>query len=255
MLIVCKTCASSYHIPQEILGDDGCRLRCVGCGDIWAVSPQASMADGAPIVEGERVLCDALEPAWRRARHRGALFSGEPSSGWLEERASRRRGGFLSSLRSIKKLSTGVRAGIAALSIVACAMAAVAARAAIVKAVPSTARIFAAVGLPVNLRGLALDNVRTNIFDLGDRKILVVEGAVVNLRDSAMETPNMRIVLRDADKREIYVWTAPAPRAKLEPNEQIAFRTRLAAPPDGVKDVLVKFASVGDKPSPMKDGL
>ena len=33
MLIVCKTCASSYHIPREILGETGCQLRCVGCGD------------------------------------------------------------------------------------------------------------------------------------------------------------------------------------------------------------------------------
>ena len=65
----------------------------------------------------------------------------------------------------------------------------------------------------------------------------------------------MRIALRDADKRELYAWTAPPPKNKLGPNEVASFRTRLAAPPDGVNDVLVKFASVGDKLSPMKDGL
>ena len=85
--------------------------------------------------------------------------------------------------------------------------------------------------------------------------MLVVEGAVVNLRDAPTEAPNMRIALRGADQRELYVWTAPAPKAKLGPNEHAAFRTRLAAPPDGVNDVLVKFASAGDKLSPMKDGL
>jgi hypothetical protein len=125
----------------------------------------------------------------------------------------------------------------------------------IVRIAPGTARVFAMIGLPVNLRGLALDNVHTNIFDLGDHKMLIVEGAVVNLRDSPTDSPNMRIALRGADKRELYVWTAPAPKAKLAPNERAAFRTRLAAPPDGVNDVLVKFASVGDKLSPMKDGL
>lgn len=134
-------------------------------------------------------------------------------------------------------------------------MGALAWRAAIVRAAPNTARIFAAVGLPVNLRGLALDNVRTNIFDSGDRKVLIVEGAVVNLRDSSVETPNMRIALRSQDKRELYVWTTPAPNVRLGPNEQVAFRTRLAAPPDGVSDVLVRFAAVGDRPSPMKEGL
>jgi len=139
--------------------------------------------------------------------------------------------------------------------VIAGAMAIAAERAAIVKAVPNTARIFAAAGLPVNLRGLALDNVHTNIFDLGDRRVLVIEGAIVNLRDSATEAPDIRIALRGVDKRELYVWTAPAPKSRLGPDEQVAFRTRLAAPPDGVSDVLVKFASVGDKLSPMKDGL
>ena len=139
--------------------------------------------------------------------------------------------------------------------ILGCVMGALAWRAAIVRAAPNTARIFAAVGLPVNLRGLALDNVRTNIFDSADRKVLIIEGAVVNLRDSSMETPNMRIALRGQDKRELYVWTALAPKARLGPNEQVAFRTRLAAPPEGVSDVLVRFAAAGDKLSPMKEGL
>jgi hypothetical protein len=83
----------------------------------------------------------------------------------------------------------------------------------------------------------------------------VVEGAIVNLRDSATASPNIRIALRGADKRELYVWTAPAPKSRLGPDEQVAFRTRLAAPPDGVSDVMVKFASVGDRLPPMKDGL
>lgn len=134
-------------------------------------------------------------------------------------------------------------------------MAAAAERAAIVRAVPTTARLFAAVGLPVNLRGLALDNVHMNIFDVGDRRILVVEGAIVNLRDATIETPNIRLTLRGADKREIYVWTATAPKSRLGPDEQVAFRARLAAPPDGVSDVVVRFASVGDRLAPMKDRL
>ena len=244
MLIVCRTCASSYHIPREILGENGCELRCVGCGDRWAVSPEAGAPDGAPIVEGRRLRLDPPEAP--------RAFSGG-SGDWRDEGAP--KFGFFSALRRKGAGSAGLHRTLAVLAIIACAMAVVAARRPIVKAVPGAARVFATIGLPVNLRGLALDNVHTNIFDLGDRKMLVVEGAVVNLRDFPTETPNMRIALRGADKRELYVWTAPAPKTKLGPNERASFRTRLAAPPDGVNDVLVKFASVGDKLSPMKDGL
>jgi predicted Zn finger-like uncharacterized protein len=244
MLIVCRTCASSYHIPREILGENGCELRCVGCGDTWAVSPEAGAPDGAPIVEGQRLRLDAL---------------GAPRSfpGGSDDRRDDKalKSGFFSALRRAGAASAGLRRTFAVLAIIACAMAVVAARKPIVKAVPAAARVFAAIGLPVNLRGLALDGVHTNIFDLGDRKMLVVEGAVVNLRDFPTDAPNMRIALRGADKRELYVWTAPAPKSKLGPNERASFRTRLAAPPEGVNDVLVKFASVGDKLSPVKDGL
>jgi len=43
------------------------------------------------------------------------------------------------------------------------------------------------------------------------------------------------------------VWTVRAPKSRLGPNEETPFRARLAAPPEGAKDVLVKFASAGDK--------
>ena len=244
MLIVCKTCESSYHIPREILGENGCRLQCAGCGEAWTVTPEAMSADAVSIVEGARAPEAAL-----RAAQAEFYFSSPPVT---KAKAARRK-------PEARRRNSGAlnRAGriFAVFLVLGCGMGAIAARATIVRAIPNTARIFAAIGLPVNLRGLALDNVRTNIFDSGDRKVLIVEGAIANLRDQPMETPNMRIALRGQDRQELYVWTAPAPKARLGPNEQVAFRTRLAAPPDGVSDVLVRFAAVGDKASPMKDGL
>ena len=46
---------------------------------------------------------------------------------------------------------------------------------------------------------------------------------------------------------EIYVWTAKAPKISLNARERVPFRARLAAPPAGVRDVLVKFDAPGDK--------
>jgi predicted Zn finger-like uncharacterized protein len=247
MLIVCKTCASSYHIPREILGENGCRLRCVGCGDTWAVTPGASASDDAPI-EGERALIPPPRVAGTGAAdHVAEFFHSANAAGRADEYSTPAPGRFWN--------RNGAGAALIVLAIVAGGMAAAAWRAPIVRAMPGAARLFAAIGLPVNLRGLALDNVRTDIFDLGDRRVLVVEGAIVNLRDSATASPNIRIALRGADKRELYVWTAPAPKTRLGPDEQVAFRTRLAAPPDGASDVMVRFASVGDRLSAMKDGL
>src|SRR5438132_8767547 len=65
MLIVCKTCSSSYHIPREIFGDSGCQLRCVGCGETWSVTPEELAIDSAPLFASQEVGHDP----WRQARY------------------------------------------------------------------------------------------------------------------------------------------------------------------------------------------
>ncbi len=147
--------------------------------------------------------------------------------------AKRKRGG----LRRVLL----VVAGVAALS------GAIGARAAIVAKAPAAGVFFSLIGLPVNAIGIELANVRSTIMEADAKKIMVVEGSIVNLRDRDTPQPDMRVSLNGADGRELYHWTVRAGKAKLSPYEHLSFRTRLAAPPDGVRDVLVKFVEAGDK--------
>ncbi len=227
MLITCKTCSTSYHIPREVLGDEGAQLRCAGCGDIWAVT-------AAPMISGEADSgrFETVADAWA-----------EPIGGESQDDSKPRR------------RFERAAAPFAALLIVASIMTAVGERRAIVKAAPPTARIYAAIGLPVNLREIALENVDAKLGSLDDRKVLLVEGSLVNLRSIANDAPNLRIAVRGADARELYVWTVRAPKMHLGPNEETSFRARLATPPEGAKDVLVKFASAGDKAPLSEAGL
>jgi hypothetical protein len=135
---------------------------------------------------------------------------------------------------------------IAAL-IVGAAMTAVAARGPVVRVAPEAARVYAAIGLPVNLRGVAFSDVKTSLVDGDGGRVLTVEGALVNLRDGKTEAPDMRIALRDAANHEIYAWTAHAPKAVLAAREQAPFRLRLAAPPIGAETVVVRFATSGEE--------
>jgi hypothetical protein len=126
----------------------------------------------------------------------------------------------------------------------------IAARGAIVSAAPATAAAYARLGLPVNLRGLSIDDVRATIAEEpeGSRELLVA-GEIVNLRESETPVPSLRLTLRGEEQRQLYVWSALGPKTRLGPHERVAFRARLAAPPAGVRDVLVKFAATGDKAS------
>jgi hypothetical protein len=76
----------------------------------------------------------------------------------------------------------------------------------------------------------------------------------VNLREAETAAPDLRIALRAADGRELYVWTTRAPKSRLARGERARFAARLAAPPEGIADALVKFVAPGDKVAPDPEG-
>jgi hypothetical protein len=126
-------------------------------------------------------------------------------------------------------------------------MAAVAQREAIVRTAPASARIYAMIGLPVNLSGLAFRGVTSKLLDASPQPVLMVSGEIANARGARRRVPDLRLVLRGSDGREIYTWTAPAPKSNLEAGETVAFRARLAAPPEGVREIAVRFADMREK--------
>jgi hypothetical protein len=126
----------------------------------------------------------------------------------------------------------------------------IAARAAIVSIAPATAAIYAGVGMPVNLRGLSIADIHATATQQAEGEgELLVTGEIANLRDIETPVPSLRLALRAEDGRELYIWTARGPKTRLGAGERVPFRARLAAPPAGVRDVLVKFAAPGDKGS------
>jgi len=114
----------------------------------------------------------------------------------------------------------------------------------IVRVAPPTARVYAAIGLPVNLAGLELRDVRSRIVMDGARKVLTIEGEIVNLRREASRVPQVALTVRGEDGRDQYAWTTRPPKAKLEPGEAMPFRARLVSPPENGADVLVRFEGI-----------
>ena len=142
----------------------------------------------------------------------------------------------------IPRPSASLMAGIA---IVASGMGAVAARDAIVRHAPATARLYAAIGLPVNLRGLDLRHVTSTLAGEGAQRVLAVEGEIANLAATETAVPPLGVAVRGADARDIYSWTASPPKPRLAPGEIVPFRARLAAPPEGARDAVVRFEPAG----------
>ena len=132
-----------------------------------------------------------------------------------------------------------------AVSSLAC-MAALGLREKAVRAVPPLARAYAAIGLPVNLRGLEIHDLKSSLLQDSSGSVLAVEGKIVNIRPRAVAVPQVRIGVECADGHEIYTWTTAVPKARLAEGETIDFRARLTAPPADARAVLVKFAALPD---------
>lgn len=126
-------------------------------------------------------------------------------------------------------------AGIAALALL------VLQRETVVRLAPSSAPLFAAAGLAVNVKGLIFTDVVSTALKEGEARYLVVEGKVVSVSDAVTPVPMIEVSVRGEDGRALYTWTAEPPRSSLEPGEALHFRTRLATPPEAGRDVAVRF--------------
>ncbi len=115
-----------------------------------------------------------------------------------------------------------------------------------VRLMPQTASFYARLGLPVNLRGLAFENLSTATEQHEGVPILVVEGEIVNQTHKIIDVPRLRFAVRNPARQEIYSWTAVLPRTLLPPGDAVSFRTRLASPPPDAHDVLVRFLNRND---------
>lgn len=120
------------------------------------------------------------------------------------------------------------------------------ARSEVVRYLPQTASLFAAVGLPVNLRNLKFDQVKITKEAQDGVNILIIEGLIVNTANKPTDVPRLRFSARNAAGQDVYSWTALPSRGILGAKESMEFRSRLAAPPADATDVMVRFFNAQD---------
>jgi predicted Zn finger-like uncharacterized protein len=114
-------------------------------------------------------------------------------------------------------------------------------RADVVKLMPQTADFYKLVGLEVNLRGLAIKDVKVGNETVDGKSVLVIEGVIVDEAKKAVELPRLRFVVRDEKGTEIYAWNAVLEQSVLRPGEKAWFRSRLASPPAEARAIDVRF--------------
>jgi hypothetical protein len=111
----------------------------------------------------------------------------------------------------------------------------------IVRHAPQLASFYSAIGLPVNLRGLAFADLKIGNEIHDGVPVLVVEGMIVSTVSMPVDVPRLRFALRSATGAEVYAWTAQPSQPVLGAFETMPFRSRLASPPAEGHDIQVRF--------------
>ena len=209
MLIDCPSCFKSYPVGRAALGEGGRAVVCVACGTRWFVG------GGSPAAETGRLRPAARPDAPRRA---------DPS----------KRG----SMRPVAVAS----------ACLLLSMGLIGERVAIVRSLPPTAGLYAAIGLSVNVRGLVFADVRTIRSTDGEDR-LAVSGTIRNVAAGAVPMPRITFDIRDGSGTIVSSWSKGAPKPVLARDESVSFQAEMPTLPNDSKDVVVRFGPKAAAPA------
>ncbi len=239
MIITCPTCATRYEAAANAFEPDGRKVRCTSCSHTWLQPPEAKAQEAdddgfAPSLEDDFPsddFADAQEDVAdiESEAARLASASRRASAGFAANRAERVRAarGWMALAASI-----ALFVGVGYLFQIQ-----------VVKMFPSSAQVYAALGIDVNIRGLAFNNLTYDQdFDNGV-PVMAITGEIVNISDDNIVPPRVRFSLLNEDEQEIYYWTMKIAPKALAPDAAVPFSTRLASPPAAARNIKVRFAA------------
>lgn len=212
MLIVCPTCANEYTIETDRIGPTGRVVRCAACRGAWFVPP-VEKPEGQAVSEKPAADPDAA----LRARLRASGASVQP--------------------RRPSRLPLVATIGLAAALALAVGL-----RSTVVKAVPESEAAFAAIGLPVNLVGLQIGGVTSELADSADGRVLLIHGEIVNDASHVVRIPPLALTIEGEPGEMLYTWSDRTDRGELPPHDRRRFQAKLSSPPPDGRRVTVSFS-------------
>jgi predicted Zn finger-like uncharacterized protein len=260
MRIECPSCAAGFEVSPAALEPNGRTVRCAACKTTWfAHAPSLVLADGAseeisspaPIVSAEdRADHEALDRVGKKPDVRAVVtIENAPPVAPVEEEAPPpmpKRKTVAQFVPATRKQKRRFPLGLVAALLVCVISFGIVNRQSMVRAAPELATLYAAIGFPVNLRGLEFQNIRTKQEIQDGITVLAIEGEVENIVSRAVELPRVRLSVLGDNGIEIYSWTALLPRSILYPHERVSFKSRLASPPAQGKEIMVRFLTRAD---------
>lgn len=222
MLIDCPACARSYHLSRAEIGEEGRTVMCPRCDARWFVDSDGT---GTLIPPPEDLRTTAVSSRPRA--------SGRESSHVARMPFGRR-----------------VRPAAAAAMCLASAMGLIGARTHVVRLAPRTAGLYAAIGLPVNVRGLEIATLAPER-PAESPSDMTVSGEIRNIAQKRVAVPRLTYEIRDAAGTPLVTWTERAGAKTIGTGKTLPFVSSPHRLPADAKSILVRFED-DDTPTPIR---
>jgi len=220
MILTCPSCSTHYFADDSTIGESGRTVKCAACGHSWFVQPK-SLAEEKPAAPAHEVYRERLR---EQRREKSKLFA---VVSWL----------FTGSLF--------VSATVAAFFF----------RNDVVKVWPQSAAAYRLAGLDVNRFGLDFADIeRARTFN-DTIPIVTVTGRAVNVANSAVQTPGVRVDLRDETGKVVATEYSFVTPAQLQPGASGQFGVVVEPAPVESFEIVVSFVERSAVPNepPVED--
>ncbi|MBV9996800.1 MAG: zinc-ribbon domain-containing protein [Caulobacteraceae bacterium] len=231
MILTCPECATGYFVDDAQIRPEGRTVRCASCGHRWTARPGAEAAQGAAPVAADPE--SAAEPG------ADGKLTGDDLPKAFRDRAEESR-------RLRRAAVNGAVWAGAIVLLAALAGLAAAFRQDVVRAWPAAASAYAALGMPVNVLGLSIEQIHAEPSLQQGRAALAVSGVIRNVEDHPLVAPPLRISLLNAQGRRVAGQIAVLANARIPAGETRHFVTAIFDPPFSAQNLEVAFA-VGAK--------
>lgn len=232
MILTCPACATSYFIRDDAMGPNGRKVRCQSCGEVWRASadePLELTLTPEPAAKAE----PRLEPAPEAASLAETPAPELPRA--FRARAEQQR-------RLRRAAAQGAVWAAMASVFIGLLASAWLFRVEVVEAFPRAAGAYDMVGIPVNPVGLDFEAMSAREAPNQPGMVLVA-GALRNVRDEEIVAPPVRVALLDEHGAEVGFRVIPIDAAPVLPGKVQGFAALIPDPGGHAAGIGVDFTA------------
>jgi predicted Zn finger-like uncharacterized protein len=254
MILTCPECATSYFVDDARIPPSGRTVKCTNCGARWHSADQSSAPPSEdpelfddPVVDETPVVAEMEAPA--PAEPEAAPVDDDLIVSGPAPKATPARSTPRAKAKSAPPTALiGLVAALVLLGVLAGAAALL--RDQVTAKVPQAAAAYAAIGLPADTLGLAIEGVKAQPAFLSGRPVINVTGVVRNLRAKGAESPSIRVEMLGSKGSSLATRIVRPLEPHVPGKARRHFALAIPDPPKGVQQLALTFETAAGKAPP-----